>query len=80
MSIQNSIDFISDITINPDYRQFLNTLNPVEVKQSLKDSGYEFTDHEFEECINLLHVKCQFEEQATALFEVINWYKLLLLQ
>ncbi len=80
MSIQNSINFISDISINPGYRQFLNTLNPAELKLSLADMGYEFTDHEFEECINLMHVKCQFEEQASSLFEIVNWYKLLLSQ
>lgn len=78
MSIQNSINFISDLSINPDYRNFLNGLSPVDVKRSLVDMGYEFTDYEFEESINLMHVKCQFEEQAASIFEIVNWYKLLM--
>lgn len=77
MSIQNSINFISDINVNPDFRQFLNKLNPTDVVESLKMEGYEFTQYEFEESINLLHVKCQFEEQADKLFEIVSWYKML---
>lgn len=77
MSIQNSINFISDVNSDNDFRAFLNDLNPNEIPACIKAHGYDFTQHEFEESINLLHVKCQFEEQANRLFEIVNWYKII---
>lgn len=77
MSIQNSIDFILDASINHDFRQFLNGLTPAEVDACLRAEGYCFSNEEFEESVNLLHVKCQFETQAEQLFEIVNWYRLL---
>jgi hypothetical protein len=54
----------------------LNDLPPNDFTKCLKEHGYEFTPDEFEESINLLHVKCQFEEQAELLFEVVSWYRI----
>lgn len=80
MSIQNSIDFINIISVDNDLRTFLNGLKPHEVSYCLNDIGYDFTPDEFEESINLMHVKCQFEEQAILLQQIVAWYKILILQ
>lgn len=77
MSIQNSMNFINKASADNQFRATLNALSPDEITTSLKESGLEFTDHEFEESINLMHVKCQYEEQANRLFEIVNWYRLL---
>ena len=53
-------------------------MNPDEIPETLKEIGYEFTAGEFEESINLLRFKCQFEEQAEQLDEVVTWFRILL--
>lgn len=80
MSIQQSIDFLSDVSHDDELRGILNGLSPQEIPIYLQEFGYEFTADEFEESINLLHVKCQFYEQAERLFEVVNWYRVLIAQ
>lgn len=80
MSIQNSINFIKEASVNSEFRSTLNGLLPEDIATYLTTTGYEFTPDEFEESIYMLHVKCQFEEQANKLFEVINWYRLLTAQ
>lgn len=77
MSIQNSIDFILDISTDNDLRNALNALPPADFNSCIKEIGYDFTADEFEESVNLLHVKCQLEEQANKLFEVVSWYRIL---
>ncbi len=78
MSIQNSIDFIRLASSDEKFRYLLNGMNPDEIPETLKEIGYEFTAGEFEESINLLRFKCQFEEQAEQLDEVVTWFRILL--
>lgn len=77
MSIQNSIDFISNMSADNELRSLLNQLPPLEFTSVIKELGYEFSPEEFEESVNLLHFKCQFEEQAEKLFEIVTWYRML---
>jgi len=76
MSIQNSINFIASVSRDNNLRCALNRMPPNDFFSHLKLRGFEFTPEEFEESINLLHVKCQFEEQAELLFEVVSWYRI----
>lgn len=76
MSLQNSIDFIISVSADNDFRNALNGLPLDDFYFCLKECGYDFTADEFEESVNLLHVKCQHEEQANKLFEIVSWYRL----
>jgi hypothetical protein len=78
MAIQNSIDFINHACNDNEFRALLNQVTSENVHGILIELGYDFTPFEFEESINLLHVKCQFEEQATQLHEIAMWYKILI--
>lgn len=77
MSIQNSIDFISNMSTDHELRSLLNQLPPDDFSSVIKELGYDFTADEFEESVNLMHVKCQFEEQAERLFEIVIWYRMI---
>ncbi len=80
MSIQNSIDFIRLASIDQEFRYMLNHMNPEDIPETLSKIGYEFSGDEFEESINLLRFKCQFEEQADKLDEVVAWFRILMSQ
>lgn len=77
MSIQNAIKFLKDIDNNVDIRKELVLTPTGELENRLTQLGYQFTECEFEECINLMHTKCQYEEEANHLFQLINWFKML---
>lgn len=77
MSIQNAINLLKDIDNNSDIRKELVLTPSEELNTRLEQLGYQFTDEEFEECINLMHVKCQHEEEANHLFQLVNWFKML---
>ncbi len=80
MPIQQAMNFIHDAGSNKDLRSSLYKLGKKEIFPYLEKKGYKFTMDEFEESTNLLHVKCQTEEEANLLFEVIWWFKMILQQ
>lgn len=77
MAIQNAINFLVDIDNDDELRSSFNVLQGSEVEVKRNEMGYHFTAHEFEETINLMHLKCQHEEQATHLFQLVSWYKMI---
>jgi hypothetical protein len=77
MPIQNAINFIKNASIDPKLRSFLNNQSSHDIPDIMQQLGYNFTAFEFEESINILHVKCQFEEQANQLHEIVTWFRLL---
>lgn len=77
MPLNDAINFIKNAGSDKALRQSLYTVKTEEIFPSLESKGYKFTPAEFEESINLLHVKCQTEDEANHLFEVVNWFKML---
>lgn len=77
MAIQNAIDFISDVHYKDDLRRRVNLSDKKELFTTLEEEGYAFTSEEFEEAVNVVHVKCKLEEQAMALLQVAHWFRLL---
>ena len=43
----------------------------------LREAGLYFTDMEFDEMVDVLHVKCQTREEAERFFEFRNWWDFL---
>lgn len=80
MSLQNAKLFIERVKTDEEFRDILDRIRS---KQAFEDhllqEGYKFTLHEFAETVNMLHVKCQFAEEADALMNVKNWYQLTLM-
>lgn len=77
MAIQHAINFLSDIDKDDALRRRFSLLKKEEIDVHLQQLGYAFTPDEFEEGINLLHVKCVHEEQAMHLFSLVQWYKMI---
>ncbi len=77
MAIQNAINFLFDIDKDEKLRSTFNLLQGAEVETKRNEMGYKFSPEEFEETINFLHVKCQHEEQANHLFQLVSWYKMI---
>ncbi len=77
MPTQDAINFISQAAIDPSLRDDLITLERSEILPALEKKGYKFNFEEFEDSVNVLHTRCQTQEQADFLFEVVWWFKLL---
>ena len=78
MAIQNAVNFISDVHFYPELRKSVNSSTKNTLFETLEKEGYAFTPDEFEEAVNMVHVKCKEEEQAMALMQVAHWFRLLL--
>lgn len=77
MSIQNAIDFLQQTMQNPDSRNELYGLNShAEFSEWLTMHGIPFHMDEFEESVNLLHVKCQSHEEANLLLNRVDWVRM----
>jgi len=80
MAIQNAINFLVDIDNDDELRSSFDLLQGSAVESKRNELGYQFSAEEFEETINLLHLKCQHEEQANHLFQLVSWYKMISLE
>lgn len=77
MSIQNSIDFLQQAMKNPDTRSELYGLSShAEFSEWLVLHDLAFHMDEFEESVNLLHVKCQSHEEASLLLNRVDWVRM----
>jgi hypothetical protein len=77
MSIQNSLNFLYEAGRNPSLRSTLNTMDRNLILNYLSDKGFDFTQNEFENAVNLLLLRCQFEEDSTAVYDIANWFRML---
>lgn len=77
MALQDAINFISDVHVKDDLRKSVNATEKANLFFTLKKEGYPFTTDDFEEAVNMVHVKCKEEEQAMALMQVAHWFRLL---
>ena len=77
MAIQNAMNLIRDVKADDELREKLYALTQSEVDLFLDEQGYKFTHPEFEDAVNMLHVKCQTYDEAEELMQVVMWLKLL---
>lgn len=80
MAISDAMKFIRESQEDQELRKVVNTTPSNQVMDELAKRGLEFTVEEFEETVNLLHVKCQFEEQANQLMQTAMWFRMSLSQ
>ena len=78
MSLNNAMKFIRKSQSDPELRKKINQCAPQEVFPRLTELGYEFTMDEFDESINLMHVKCQFQEEGDRLMQTKMWFGMLI--
>ena len=78
MAIQNVMKFIRESQENKELRREINQCPAEKIFPRLEELGYEFTMDEFEESINLMHVKCQTEEEYNRLMQTQMWFKMLI--
>ena len=69
--------FIRESQSDPELRKKINHCTPKEVFPRLAELGYEFTMDEFAESVNLMHVKCQFQEEGNRLMQTQMWFEML---
>ncbi len=79
MAIHDATKFLRQAANDKELRLSLYTLNKNEIFYELSKIGYSFNYEEFEESVNMLHVKCATEEQANLLLDIANWFKALLI-
>jgi predicted ribosomally synthesized peptide with nif11-like leader len=77
MSIQGAIDFLNEPELDPNFRKRMYACKTAEaLLDCLKEQGYPFTGAEFEEAVDLLHVKCKESEDADVLMNRANWFRM----
>ncbi|MFI3266357.1 MAG: Nif11-like leader peptide family natural product precursor [Rikenellaceae bacterium] len=79
MSINNAINFMHRVQSDTDFRHSCyRCKNHEQLMEHLKTQGLSFTEEEFENGCNMLHIKCADESEAYALHEIKSWYSLFL--
>ena len=77
MSIQGAIDFHREPDLEAAFRARLYGCKSIEdLLACLKGQGYPFNGAEFEEAVDLLHVKCKESENADILMNRANWFRM----
>ena len=77
MSIQASINFISRVDSDTDFRKACYKYKTqAELLDFLALEGMKFVPHEIEDAFNVLELKCQTYEQAGRVKEVKAWWRL----
>jgi len=77
MSLQNAINFISQVDSDSDFRKSCYAYkSQMELLQKMNDNKMGFTPDEIEDAFNVLELKCQTYEQAGRVKEVKAWYRL----
>ncbi|MFW5851414.1 MAG: hypothetical protein ACOCWB_04250 [Bacteroidota bacterium] len=80
MSIQAAKTFILTALDNKEFRSDISSCKTqAELDNALLEYEIFFSAHEFEEAFNNLHVACQTAEHADLLYNIKNWYQLVLL-
>ena len=79
MSIQGAIDFLKEPELEPAFRKSLYACkSSASLLERLEDAGYPFTGAEFEEAVDLLHVKCKEASEADELMNRANWFRMVI--
>lgn len=77
MSLQNAINFISNVDSDIDFRKSCYSFKTqADLFQMLNDQKIGFTATEIEDAFNVLELKCQTYDQAGRVKEVKAWFRL----
>ncbi|HEX2936461.1 MAG TPA: hypothetical protein VHO72_13990 [Bacteroidales bacterium] len=77
MSVQNAIQFILTVTDDGEFRKSLYQYSSrQDLINHLSEKGRGFTISEFEDAVNMQHVKCQTYEEADHLKQIEMWFNL----
>lgn len=77
MSIQKAIHFLRDIGEKPDLRAELYAIHGRDALFSrLSETGYGFSGGEFEEAVTHLQLDCKTTEEADALLDKADWFRI----
>jgi len=77
MSIQNAINFISDVDSDSDLRKsYYKYKTQADLLESLASQQKGFTADEFANAVNMLLFKCDTYDQAGRVKEIQAWFKL----
>ncbi len=78
MTLDNVRRFYERIDADKELRKKLYAADGTEGREAaLREAGLHFTDLEFDEMVDALHVKCQTVEEAERFFEFRNWWEFL---
>ncbi len=78
MSLDNVRKLYRRLAADPALRDRLYAADgPAGRDAVLAEEGLSFTDAEFDEMVNVLHVQCQTREEAERFFEFRNWWDFL---
>ena len=78
MAINDALKLIKAIGTDASLRrEMVSCTSYDELKEYLFNKGFDFTQHEFDEAVNSLHVKCQTYENASELMSKSEWYNYL---
>jgi hypothetical protein len=79
MAMNDAMKLIGAIGDDPSLRREMVSCTSLnELKEYLFNKGFQFSNHEFEEAVNVLHVKCQTFENADNLMAKAEWFNYLL--
>jgi len=76
MAVMDAVKFIKDSQEDRELRKLVNQLSAEGIFEILPHLGYSFDMDEFEESVNMMHVKCQFEEDANQLMQTAMWFRM----
>lgn len=76
MPINDAIQFINAVSQNTDLRKSLYAVPQSAILAHLAQLGFVFSWPEFDDASRLLHLRCQSEEQAFHLQQVVWWFRL----
>lgn len=76
MSIGNAIHFIHKVQSDSAFRNEIYDLSGEDIPRWLAEHQMAFSDDEYEESYNYLHVRCQDEYEAQELKQLRQWYYL----
>lgn len=78
MTLDNVRRLMVRIGTEPELRAKLNAAKDQAAREeALASEGLHFTNAEFDEMVNVLHVQCQTQEQADRYFDFRNWWEFL---
>ena len=78
MTMDNVRRLAKSLEKDPDLRKKLYSADGSAGRDVvLREAGLFFTDAEFDEMVDVLHVQCQTREEAEKFFEFRNWWDFL---
>lgn len=78
MTLDNVRRLMVRIGTEPELRAKLNAAKDQAAREeALASESLHFTNAEFDEMVNVLHVQCQTQEQADRYFDFRNWWEFL---